>query len=274
MLIDTHAHLASARLRDETESLVSRAAAEGVERIVTISTDLEDTPENLALAERFPDVYASVGIHPTSVHEVNDPDWLARLRDWAAHPKVVAIGEAGLDFYHPPRDGTPQAEWAALQERFFRPQIDLALELDLPLVIHTRESLDATLAVLASQAPGAPLRAVMHCFVGGPAALAAARAAGCHVSFTGVASFPKATELHETIAAVEAGTYMLETDSPFLAPVPYRGQLCEPAYTRHTAAAVARLRGETLEQVARDSTAAAEAFFRLPVRHGDGQPDR
>lgn len=263
MLVDTHAHLASDRLHDEADAIVERAAVQGVNRIVSISTDLEDIPRNLALAERFPNVHASVGIHPTSVHEVTDPDWLARLRDWARHPKVVAIGEAGLDFYHPPRNGTSQAEWAALQERFLRPQIDLALELNLPLVVHTRESLAATLAVLIGHAPGADLRAVLHCFVNGPSDLATVRAAGFLVSFTGVASFPKATKLHETVAAVEDGAYMLETDSPYLAPVPHRGQRCEPGYVRHTAAAVARLRGETLEQVAGTTTAAAERFFGL-----------
>ncbi len=265
MLIDTHAHLASARFDGESERIVEQAGKTGIDRILSISTDLEDAPKNIALSEKFPNVYASVGIHPTSVHEIEDPEWLSKLKAWASHPKVVAIGECGLDFFHPPRNGSSQKDWAALQERFLRPQIDLALELDLPLVVHTRSSLAETMRILCDHAPGAPLKAVLHCFVDGPEAYATVEAAGFLVSFTGVVTFPKAPDLHKTVAAVPQGSFMLETDSPFLAPIPHRGKRCEPAFLNHTAEAVAKLRGTSLDAIALETTRTAERFFNLPL---------
>ncbi|MEZ5432973.1 MAG: TatD family hydrolase [Verrucomicrobiales bacterium] len=140
----------------------------------------------------------------------------------------------------------------------------MALELDLPLVVHTRSSLTETMRILCDHAPGAPLRAVLHCFVDGPDAYATVQAAGFLVSFTGVATFPKAADLHRTVAAVPQGSFMLETDSPFLAPIPHRGKRCEPAFLKHTAEAVAKLRGTSLNVIALETTRTAERFFNLP----------
>ena len=265
MLVDTHAHLASPVFAEgeEIESLVRRAGEAGVSRIVSIGSDLEDSRRNRELSARFPEVFATVGVHPTSVHEVTDSDWLDQLRTLATQPRVVAIGEIGMDFYHPPQDGSSEADWHARQESFFRAQLDLALELSLPVVIHQRNSVEAIRRILADYPDGPP--AVFHCFNGGPELARELLDQGYYLSFTGIVTFPKAVEVHDSARVVPANRLMVETDSPYLAPVPFRGKRCEPAFTRHTAEHLAQLRGVSLEQIASETTATAEAFFGLPI---------
>ena len=264
MLTDTHAHLASTVFSypGELPGIVESAAEAGVTRIVSISSDLTDSRRNVEIAAEFPGVHATVGVHPTSVHEEEEQGLISDLTGLCRKPKIVAIGEIGLDFYHPPQDGSPEAEWRARQERFFRAQIDLAVALDLPVVIHQRNSIDAVAEVMADYA--GRVRAVFHCFTGTIPEAQRILDHGHLISFTGIATYPKAVEVHEAIRWVPEDRFMVETDSPYLAPVPFRGKRCEPAYTRFTAERIAELRGTTLEAIAAITTANAMKFFRLP----------
>ncbi|NNE91214.1 MAG: TatD family hydrolase [Verrucomicrobiales bacterium] len=260
MLIDTHCHLASPRFRDEIPQIVEAAREAGVERIVTIACDLEDSPVNIDLAAEFDGVYATVGIHPCYVHEIESEDWVAELRTLAAAPKVVAIGEIGLDYFHAPPEGFDETGWKKLQHEIFRTQLDLAVELDLPVVIHQRESNEDIMAVLETFA-GSSLRAVLHCYTGSLEQAERAFELGHLVSFTGIVTFPKATDVQQVAAAVPSGRFMVETDSPYLAPVPNRGKRCQPADTLHTARHLADLRNVTFEKLAQETTDSARSFF-------------
>lgn len=272
MLIDTHAHLASQQFCDDLPEVIKNAHEAGVTRIISIGTDLEDSQCNIEIAEQFEQVYAAVGIHPTSVHEVKSDDWLSRIREWAAHPKVLAIGEIGLDYFHPPRDGSSPSAWRELQIRFFRAQLDLAAELNLPVVIHQRDKNgihdcrnDLLETISAYQGK---VRAVFHCFIGTLEQAQPFLDQGHLISFTGIATFSSAKELQQTTQAISSGQFMLETDSPYLAPAPFRGKRCEPAYTRLTAEHIAQGRGISLEELARHTSDTAEDFFGLPTTLG------
>ncbi|CAN5357679.1 hypothetical protein BH23VER1_BH23VER1_17680 [soil metagenome] len=263
MLIDTHCHLASPRFRDELPDLVARAAEAGVTRIIAIGTTLEDSRQNIALAEQFAGtVFASVGIHPTDVQGEAGPDWIHQLRELAAHPAVVAIGETGTDHFHPPQNGLAIAAYREAQAEFFQAQLTLAADLGLPVVIHNRESFDTTAGLLAPF--HGKVRTVCHCFTGSWENAAPLVAHGHLVSFTGIATFKNAPVIHACVRAAPAGTFMLETDAPYLAPVPYRGQRNEPAFVRHTAEQIAVLRGESLAELAAHTSRTAEEFFALP----------
>ncbi len=259
-LIDTHAHLASGRLRGETAEVLRRAEEAEVRRIVTIGTETRDSAENVELAANHEAVFATVGVHPTSIHEVGE-NWADEVRNLAAKPKVVAIGEIGLDFHHPPQDGSDVADWRERQARFFREQLDLAIELGLPVVIHQRESSAEVLAVMREYS--GRVRAVFHCFVGSISEAEELLGLGYHVSFTGVATYKSAAEVADCAARVPLERLMVETDCPYLAPVPKRGKRNEPAYVRHTAAFIAEQRGMSLADFAEATTATAEAFFGL-----------
>lgn len=263
MLIDTHCHLASPGLADTpTADLIERAEAAGVTRMITIGTDPEDCVKNIELAEQHEQVLATVGIHPTSAHEVDSSNgqWLETLGRQLAHPRVVALGEIGLDFYHPPADGSDESAWRALQERVFRSQLDLAVDQDMPVVIHQRESYHDLLRVMRDYA--GRVSAVFHCWTGNPEQTRELIDLGYLVSFTGVVTFKNARVVQDSAVAVPDGKFMVETDAPYLAPVPMRGKRCEPAHTRHTAEHVAKLREISLEQLASDTTRSAQAFFR------------
>lgn len=259
-LTDTHAHLASRQLTGETESLLFRARAAGVTRIVSIGTEPLDSLCNVELAERHPGVYAAVGVHPCSVHEAGE-DWLDRIRGLSMAPKVVALGEMGLDYFHPPQDGSEPDEWRALQRRFFETQLSLALERRLPVVIHQRESSADVLAIMRGVA--GQLRAVFHCFTGTHEEAEELISLGFHLSFTGVITYKNAGALADCAAALPLDRLMLETDSPYLAPVPLRGSRNEPANVRHTAAFLAGRRGISLEELARATSDTAEKFFQF-----------
>lgn len=281
MLIDTHAHLDYPEFADDLDKVIEDAAAEGVTRIITIGTGLASSERAIALAERYPNVFAVVGVHPTNVQNEME-DFLPGLRILAEHPKVAAIGETGLDYHHLPSaelesspaiaalqaDVTQDAEAAVLdgayksaQGEAFRVQLDLAAALGLNVVIHQRDAWEDTLAVL--QPYNGRLRGVFHCFGNRPDQAMQVIALGHLVSFTGIVTFKNAKLVRETAVTVPDDCYMLETDCPYLAPVPHRGERCEPAYTRLVAEQIARDRGISLDAVARVTTATAEQFFRL-----------
>ncbi|MCB1229457.1 MAG: TatD family hydrolase [Verrucomicrobiae bacterium] len=264
MLIDTHAHLASHAFEAEGEldAIIARASEAGVTRIISIGSELEDSARNVQIAAAHEGVFATVGVHPTSVHEVTQEGWVEDLRGLTQLPKVQAIGEIGLDFYHPPQDGSPEDVWRARQDRFFRAQLDLAVELDLPVVIHQRESAEAVGEVLKDYI--GKVTAVFHCFNGTPDQARVILDQGHYLSFTGIVTFKSAADVQASARFVPEDRLMVETDSPYLAPVPFRGKRCEPAYTRNTAEFIAELRGIPSETLAQITTSNAERFFRLP----------
>jgi TatD DNase family protein len=282
-LIETHAHLDYPDFEPDLEGVISRAAEAGVTRIISIGTGLESSRRAVALAERFPNVFAVVGIHPTNVTE-EGLDFLPALGELARHPKVVAIGETGIDYHHLPEELQPpkvadvdsallaqshgdqerliaEGAWKSAQADAFRMQLDLAVELGLNVVIHQRSAWEDTLEVLRPYT--GKLRGVFHCFGGTPEEAAEVAALGHLVSFTGIITFKNAEQVRLTAAAVSADGYMVETDCPYLAPVPYRGKRAEPAHTRLVAEKIAEVRGITLEEVAEATTRTAEGFFRF-----------
>ncbi len=258
MLTDTHAHLTFRELADDLDGVFARAAEAGVTRIITIGTNAGSSRRAVALAEKYPNVFAAVGIHPDHAMEVA-PDFLEDLRGLAQSPRVVAIGECGFDYFR----RTPEriaAEKSTLA-RVFTQQLELAAELALNVIIHERDAWEDALAALAPFA--GRVRGQFHCFGKSPAHAAAVIADGHVVSFTGIVTFKNAALVQETAAQVEEGTFMVETDCPYLAPVPFRGKRCEPAHTRATAEFIANLRGQPVAALAAETTATAEQFFRF-----------
>lgn len=270
MLTDTHCHLASHRFAaEETEELIERARAAGVGRLVTLATSLDDVEENLARASR-PGVHACLGIHPCEVHAAPD-DAVERLAGRLADPRVVAVGETGLDYFHPAPEGWEEGAYRARQRDFLERHFALAAGAGLNVVIHTRDregraSFEDALAVAA--AFRGRVRAVFHCFPGGPEEVGRILETGGLVSFGGVLTFRSAREVRETARSCPAGSFMLETDAPYLAPEPHRGKRNEPAFTAETAAFLAELRGEAPEVLAAHTNAAAEGFFRFRPEAG------
>lgn len=260
MIIDTHAHLDYPDFAGDFEAVLQRAVDAGIDRIITIGTSLESSRRAVKLAERYPMIHAVVGIHPTSAEQA-PADAAESLRELAAHPRVAAIGETGLDYHRPPGGGEADAGYKRAQADLFRLQLEIAAERGLNAVTHQRDAWDDTLEILRPFADR--VRGVFHCFGGSPAEAAEVIALGGLVSFTGIATFKNGAAVRETAASVPADRYMVETDCPYLAPVPFRGKRCEPAHTREVAAAVAQARGVSLEQLATETTATAEAFFRL-----------
>lgn len=281
MLIDTHAHLDYPDYSTDLAEVIARAADAGVTRILTVGTGLESSRRALALAEQFPAIYAIVGIHPTQVEE-EPRDFIDELRKIASHPKVAAIGETGLDYYHlpskklqPPEElkslgcefsGEPEGTvmdggCKVLQSQAFQQHLDLAVDLQLNVVIHQRDAWEETQRLLAPYT--GRLRAVFHCF-GGTAQQANEMIRQGHlVSFTGIITFKNAENVRSTAATLPGDGYMLETDCPYLAPIPHRGKRCEPAHVRLVAEAISQVRGESLDAIGRQTTVTAEAFFRL-----------
>lgn len=252
MLIDSHCHLDFPDFASELDAVVARATAQGIGRIVTISTRVKRHGELIAIVERFPNVYCSVGTHPH--HAQEEPDiGTGELVARAGHPKVVAIGEAGLDYHYrrSPRD---------LQEKSFRAHIAAARETKLPLVIHAREA-DADMAqILAEETGKGAFPAVLHCFTGGRDLALAAIDLGLSISFTGILTFKNSQNLRDIAKELPADRIFLETDAPYLAPGPYRGKRNEPAFVVETAKVLAEVRGVSPDEIARQTT---ENFFRL-----------
>jgi len=252
MLVDSHCHLDFPDFAGELEAVVTRARTAGLMRLVSISTRVRRFAGLLAIAERFPEVYCSVGTHPHYAHEELDitaHDLVAHTR----HPKVVAIGEAGLDYHYDrsPRDA---------QERGFRAHIAAARATGLPLVIHTREADADTARILEEETGEGAFPAVLHCFTGGADLARRAVALGLYVSFTGILTFKNSTALREIASSLPADRILVETDAPYLAPNPFRGKRNEPAYVVETAKILAETRGVSLEEIARQTS---NNFFRL-----------
>jgi TatD DNase family protein len=252
MLIDSHCHLDFPDFADQLDAVVARARAAGIERMITISTRVRRQPEVVAIADRFADVYCSVGTHPHYAHEELDvtPAELVR-RSHAA--KVVAIGEAGLDYHY---DNSPREA----QERGFRAHITAARESALPLVVHSREADDDTARILEEEMGQGGFAAVLHCFTGGRELARRAVALGHFISFTGILTFKNSEALRAIAAELPADRILVETDAPYLAPGKYRGRRNEPAYVVETAKVLAEIRGVSLEAIAEQSTA---NFYRL-----------
>lgn len=282
-LIDTHAHLDYPDFQDDLEQVIARAKEAGVTRIITIGTGLESSRRAVALAGRFEEIYAVVGIHPTNVTE-EGLDFLPTLSELARHPKVVAIGETGIDYHHVPEELRPpdvtsvdrallasgageeermiaEGAWKSAQADAFRMQLDLAVELGLNVVIHQRDSWEETLEILRPYT--GKVRGVFHCFGGSPEQATEVAKLDHLVSFTGIITFKNAEQVRLTAAAVPVDGYMVETDCPYLAPVPHRGKRAEPAHTRLVAEKIAEVRGIPCTEVAEATTQTAEGFFRL-----------
>jgi len=252
MLVDSHCHLDFPDFAPELEAVVARAEAAGVGRMVTISTRVRRHAQVLAIAERFPNVTCSVGTHPHHAHEELDitaEELIAR----AQHPKVVAIGEAGLDYHY---DNSPRAA----QEQGFRTHIAAARTTQLPLVIHAREADEDTARILEEEMGKGPFPAVLHCYTGGPELARRAIALGHSISFTGIVTFKNSGALREIAESLPADRFLVETDAPYLAPLPHRGKRNEPAYVVEVAKVLAEVRGVSADEIGRQTT---ENFFRL-----------
>ncbi len=252
MLVDSHCHLDFPDFADDLDAIVKRAETAGVGRIVTISTRVRKLDGLLAIADRFPNVYCSVGTHP---HNADEEDGITadELIALAKHPKVVALGEAGLDNHY--TDGSPAA-----QERGFRAHIAAARATGLPLVIHTREADERCGEILDEEIAKGPFKAVLHCYTGGRDLAMKAISLGLSISFTGILTFKNSQAIRDIAAELPADRIMVETDAPYLAPGKYRGKRNEPSFVTETARVLAETRGVSVDEIARQTT---ENFFRL-----------
>ena len=279
MLVDTHAHLDFPEFAGDLDAVLQRARAAGVERIITIGTTLQSSCTAITFAEQYPEIYAVVGIHPNHVTEESG-DFLPELKELVGHPKVVAIGETGLDYYHLPSKRRQkeisetafgaastqsieseihdEAEKAAQADAFAQ-HLELAAATGKGVVIHQRDSWPDTINIFRSYS--ANVRAVMHCFNGSLAQAREVVELGHFVSFTGIVTFKGAGDVRQAAASVPIDRIMVETDAPYLAPAPNRGKRCEPAFVRETAALIANIRGLTLESFSAHTTNNAQGFF-------------
>jgi TatD DNase family protein len=284
MLVETHAHLDYPDFANDLDDVVRCANEAGVTRIITIGTSIESSRRAIDLAEKYPAVYAAIGVHPTSV-EAAEEDVLTPLRELAKHPRVVAIGETGLDYHRLPsekvanekqvqvmtalrtetdeeieaqiRDGAYKSKQASL----FQQQLDLAVELGLNAVIHQRDAWEDTLKIMQPYA--GKLRGVFHCFGGTLDQANEVLDLDHLVSFTGIVTFKNGAAVREVAEQIPLWKFMVETDCPYLAPVPFRGKRCEPAHTRIVAESIAAARKVPLEEIAEATTETAEKFFRF-----------
>lgn len=254
MLIDSHCHLNYAGLAERQGEVLAAARASGVQGFLNISTRQSEWEAVVATAEREADVWATVGIHP---HEADGHADLgeAALLAAAGHPRVIGIGETGLDYYYDKSD-------RAVQQALFRTHIAVSRATGLPLVIHTRDADDDTAAIIAEEMGRGAFPALIHCFTATPEFGRRMLELGLTISISGIVTFKNARDLQTFVAEIPADRLLVETDSPFLAPVPHRGKTCEPAYVHDTAAFVALLRGETGEALAAQTTANFFALFR------------
>jgi TatD DNase family protein len=252
MLIDSHCHLEFPELQREIDAVIARAGAAGIARMVTISTRVRRHDTLLAITERFAPVYCSVGTHPHHAAEESEV-MLDELRERASRPKVVAIGEAGLDYFY---DRSPRN----VQERVFRTHIAAARDSGLPLVIHTRDADVDMMRILEDETGDQSFTAVLHCFSSGRELAERAIALGHYLSFTGILTYKKSDELRTIAASLPADRIMVETDAPYLAPQSRRGKRNEPSFVVETAKVLADTRGVSFDTIARETT---DNFFRL-----------
>jgi TatD DNase family protein len=285
MLVETHAHLDYSDFANDFDDVLRRATEAGVTRIITIGTSVESSRRAVDLAEKHSNIFAAVGVHPTYAEESGE-DVITPLRELAENPRVVAIGETGLDYHRLPSvsaakekkvqvfaralQGETEEEieasiqdgaYKSRQASLFQQQLDLALELGLNLVIHQRDSWDDTLEIMRPYS--GKLRGVFHCFGGSLEQANEVVDLGHLVSFTGIVTFKNGASVREVAARIPLWKFMVETDCPYLAPVPFRGKRCEPAHTRIVAETIAAARGISLDDVAAMTTQTAQEFFRF-----------
>lgn len=253
MLVDSHCHLSFPDYREDLSQVMARAATAGVGYMLTISTKLSEFPNVLRVAEAHGNVWCTAGVHPHEAEKEGGEASIERLVELTRHPKAIGIGETGLDYYyaHSPK---------ALQQASFRAHIGAAREAGLPLIVHTRDAEEDTLAILGEEMRKGPFTGLLHCFTGSDKLAEGALALGFYISFSGILTFKKTEALKATAQKVPLDRLLVETDAPYLAPAPYRGKRNEPAYMAETAKFAANLRGL-------DATAFEEAttanFFRL-----------
>jgi TatD DNase family protein len=284
MLIETHAHLDYPEFAADLDDVLRRATEAGVTRIITIGTSIESSRRAVGLAEKYPNIYAVIGVHPTNAEQAGE-DVITPLRELAKSPRVVAIGETGLDYHHLPsveaakqknvqvfsalQSGTEEQVEASIEDGaykskqadLFEEQLDLAVELGFNVVIHQRDAWDDTLEIMRPYA--GKVRGVFHCFGGTLEQANEVLDLDHLVSFTGVVTFKNGANVRDVASKVPLWKFMVETDCPYLAPVPYRGKRCEPAHTRIVAETIAAARGISLEEIAETTSETAEKFFRF-----------
>jgi TatD DNase family protein len=284
MLVETHAHLDYPDFAADFDDVLHRAHEAGVTRIITIGTSIESSRRAVELAEKYPSIYAVIGVHPTNAEQAGE-DVITPLRELAKSPRVVAIGETGLDYHHLPsveaakqknvqvfsalQSGTEEQLEASIEDGaykskqadLFEEQLDLAVELRLNVVIHQRDAWDETLEIMRPYS--GRLCGVFHCFGGTLEQANEVLDLDHLVSFTGIVTFKNGASVRQVAAKVPLDKFMVETDCPYLAPVPFRGKRCEPAHTRLVAESIASARGVSFEEVAAATTATAEGFFRF-----------
>ena len=274
---DTHAHLDYPDFANDFPQVIERAHAAGITKMISIGTDLESSARAIALAEKYESIYAVVGWHPTNVLEAPG-DIRESLRKLAAHPKVVAIGETGLDYHRLPScsvrpvaesgkeksgftpDATTDEHYKRKQAEIFHQQMEVAAEFGLNCVVHQRDALEDTIAQM--QPFVGRVRGVFHCFANDAVAMQRIIAMGSIVSFTGILTFKNGQNIRDTLAATPLDKFMLETDCPYLAPIPYRGKRCEPAYVKEISEVAAQVKNCSLEELSKATCATAREFFR------------
>jgi TatD DNase family protein len=255
-LIDSHCHLDDKQFHRDREAVIQRARVAGIELMLAIGSGPPDLEAGLRLAEAWPEIYATVGVHPHDAARADESTW-ARLAELLRRPKVLAVGEIGLDYHY---DFSPRP---AQREAFIQ-QLRLAREAGKPVVIHTREAWPATLALLREHWQPAGLPGIMHCFSEGPPEALQVVEMGFYVSFAGVVTYPKALRVQQAARRTPLERVLVETDAPYLPPEPYRGKRNEPAWVEATARRLAELRGESFEQLAAATTANFRRLFGLP----------
>ena len=253
MLVDSHCHLNYEGLVENQAAVLERARQAGVSEFLNISTRQREWNAVVGTAEREPDVWASIGIHPHEAEQHADLGEGALL-EAAAHPRVIAIGESGLDYYYDKSD-------RAVQRDLFRTHIAVARKTGLPLIVHTRDAEDDTVGIIADEMEQGAFPALIHCFTASAEFGRQVLDLGLTISLSGIVTFKNARELQEFAAEIPNDRLLVETDSPFLAPVPHRGKPCEPAFVRNTAEFVASLRGESVEALAANTTRNFYALF-------------
>jgi TatD DNase family protein len=256
MLIDSHAHIQGKEYAGEAADVIARARAAGVEKIIAVggAGDMSSNTEAVALADSFPNIYATVGMHPHDAKDVG-ADELRALRELTSHPKVIAVGETGLDYYynHSPHE---------VQRRVFAQFIGMARETGLPIVVHERDAAQEAAELLRSEG-ARELHGVIHCFTGNYEAACDYLDLGFYLSFTGIITFKNAEPLRDVVRKVPLERMLVETDSPFLTPMPHRGKRNEPAFVRLVAETVAKVKGISLEEVAERTSQNVQDLFAI-----------
>jgi TatD DNase family protein len=258
VFFDTHAHMDYPDYAPDLADVIARAQVVGIAKIISIGTSLDSSRRAIQLAEKFPNVFAAIGWHPTEADKAPD-DLRPALRELAGHPKVVAIGETGLDYHRLPGGDDANARYQQRQAEVFRQQLEVAIEFGFNCIIHQRDAFDDTLAQLTPYA--AKTRGVFHCFGENAERMQRVLAIGSLVSFTGIVTFKNGQNVRDTVAAAPLDKFMLETDCPYLAPVPYRGKRCEPGYVKEISETVAQVRKCSLDELSAATCKTASEFF-------------